>query len=470
MMLFAIAILMLLWAFQVVFLKPYYRNTKIKDVRIVASAIETGLKEDTLSENIVQVAIGNNVCASVYNKQGEQVYFVDTLGVNCYINRQNHLDNPIFMKEYIEKAQVVAGTDFFFYMESTNLNREMMFYGKEVIADFTLYYVFVNAPIEPLDSTISILQDQFIYVTLAVFVLSSFMALFIANRLAKPLRSMVTSAKRLAGGDVKVEFDPSGYSEIKELAQTLNYATQEIAKMDELRKDLIANVSHDIKTPLTTIKAYAEMIKEISGKSEKKRNEHLDIILQEAHHLDVLVSDMLKLSQFNHPQLLIEPTMVHLKSMIDNIVGVFTGTIATHKIIIKTEVDEAMMVVCDEVKMGQVIFNFINNAITHVGEDRTIWIKAIHKKENIRVEVIDNGAGIKQDELPYIWDRYYKIDKNFTRSDSGSGLGLAIAKSICLAHKAPFGAISIENHGSTFFVELPIEMKDQEDEYASNMD
>lgn len=469
MMLFAIAILVLLWTFQSVFLKPYYRNTKINDVRYVASRIEEGLKQDTLSETIVQVAIGNNVCASLYNKQGEQVYFVDTLGVNCFISRQNHMDDPAFMNQYIEQAQVVAGTDFYFYIEGNKINREMMFYGKEVIADFTSYYVFVNAPIEPLDSTISILQDQFIYVTLAVFILSSFVALFIANRIARPLRSMVNSAQRLAGGDVKVEFEPTGYKEIEELAQTLNYATEEIAKMDELRKDLIANVSHDIKTPLTTIKAYAEMIKEISGKNEEKRNEHLDIILQEAHHLDVLVSDMLKLSQFNHPQLLVDSTMVHLKTMIDNIVRVFTGTLATHKIKIITEVDEAMMVVCDEVKMGQVIFNFINNAISHVGEDKTIYVKAFHKKDNIRIEVIDHGSGIKQKELPYIWDRYYKIDKNFTRSDTGSGLGLAIAKSICIAHKVPFGVISIEGKGSTFFVELPIEKLDQGDDYASDL-
>lgn len=470
MMLFAIAILVLLWIAQTVFLLPYYRNTKINDVRFVASTIEEGLRVGSLSDNIVQVALRNNVCASVYNNQGEQVYFVDTLGVNCFINTQNHLDDLQFMNEYIEQAQVVSGTDFFFYLESNDQKREMMFYGKEVVADFTRYYVFVNAPIEPLDSTITILQDQFIYVTLAVFVLSSFVALFISNRIARPLRSMVSSAQRLAGGDVKVKFEPTGYKEITELAQTLNYATQEIAKMDELRKDLIANVSHDIKTPLTTIKAYAEMIKEISGKSEKKRNEHLDIILSEAHHLDVLVSDMLKLSQYDNPQLIIEPTMVHLKSMIDNIIGVFTGTVAAHKITIISEIDEAMMVVCDEVKMGQVIFNFVNNAITHVGDDRLVIIRAIPKKDKIRIEVIDHGQGIKSSDLAYIWDRYYRIDKNFTRNDTGSGLGLAIAKSICLAHHVDFGVVSIENQGSTFFVELPIEVSELEEKYVSNLD
>ncbi len=461
-MLYAIAILMLLWSFQIVFLKPYYRNTKISDVRFVASVIEEGLKSGNLNENIVQVAIANNVCAAVYNSQGQQVYGVDALGVNCFLSRTNHTDNPNFIEEYIHQAQVVRGTDFYFYLDSGRSDREMMFYGKEVAADFTNYYVFVNAPIELLDSTISILQDQYVYVTIAVFILSSFMALIIASRIAKPLGSMVNSAKRLAAGDVHVEFEPSGYNEVTELAQTLNYATQEIAKMDELRKDLIANVSHDIKTPLTTIKAYAEMIKEISGSSAKKRNEHLDIILKEATHLDILVSDMLNLSQYGHPQLKIEPINVHLKSMIENIVGLFTGTLRSMRVKIVMSVDEAILVHCDEIKIGQVLFNYINNAISHVGEDKTVHVKAIRKKDTVRIEVIDHGKGISKEEIPYIWDRYYKIDKNFARSDAGSGLGLAIAKSICLAHKVPYGVISSPEKGSTFYLELPLEQEEKE--------
>ncbi len=468
MMLFAIAILLLLWVFQVVFLKPFYRNTKISDVRLVATTIENGLKSGNFPDSIIQIAINNNVCASVYNAAGDQVYFVDTLGVNCYIARGNHLDDPMFMNEYIDQARVVSGTDFFFYMDGTKSEREMMFYGKEVVADFTSYYVFVNAPIEPLDSTISILQDQFVYVTIAVFILSSFVALYIASRLSSPLHSMVVSAKRLAAGDVNVQFEQTNYREFDELAQTLNYATHEIAKMDELRRDLIANVSHDIKTPLTTIKAYTEMIKEISGKSEKKRNEHLDIILAEANHLDVLVSDMLKLSQYDHPALLIEPTMVHLKTMIDNIISVFKGTTKSLNVAIESNVDEAMMVYCDEVKMGQVIFNYINNAISHVGSDKTVYVVATTKKDVVRVEVIDHGSGIDEQDLPYIWDRYYKIDKNFTRNDTGSGLGLAIVKSICLAHEVKFGVQTKENE-TVFYVELLLEPEREDDNYDRNM-
>ena len=146
----------------------------------------------------------------------------------------------------------------------------MLFRSK---VNLTEFYIFINAPIEPLDSTISILQDQFIYVTVAVLFLSTVISGIISFQIAKPLADMTESARKLAHGDVNVRFEYGGYSEIDDLADTLNFATGELSKMDELRRDLIANVSHDIKTPLTMIKAYAELIKELSGENPIKRNE-----------------------------------------------------------------------------------------------------------------------------------------------------------------------------------------------------
>ena len=105
----------------------------------------------------------------------------------------------------------------------------------------------------------------------------------------------------------------------------------------------------------------------------------------------------------------------------------------------------------DEIKVGQVLFNFINNAINHVGDDNQVIVKAYKHKGKIRVEVEDHGTGILSDELPNIWDRYYRIDKNFARNQQGTGLGLSIAKSICLAHKLRFGVNSTIGQGSVFF-------------------
>jgi len=270
-------ILGLLWILQITFLKPYYRNTKIKDIRYVASMIEQGIQQDRFSDSIVSVAVRNNVCATVFNAQQDLVYYVDTLGVNCFLSRFRGGGDAELLSQYINEAKKAGTSDFYFTLQNLNFRQEMIFYGKEVQVNLANYYVFVNAPIEPLDSTIAILQDQFIYVTIVVFLLSGFFTIIISSRIAKPLAKMTESARKLAAGNIDVTFEPEGYSEVKELAQTLNFATNEISKMDELRKDLIANVSHDIKTPLTMIKAYAEMIKELSGDDPIKREKHLDI-------------------------------------------------------------------------------------------------------------------------------------------------------------------------------------------------
>jgi two-component system, OmpR family, sensor histidine kinase ArlS len=452
-----ISILALLWALQIVFLKPYYRNMKITDIRNVAGAIEESLITNKLSENIVRIAVENNVCAVIYNKNYQLVYSVDSLGVNCFLTRSPISDQKAFIEEYVLEAQAVAGSDYYFTMQNTNFRQEMIFYGKEVKVNLTEFYVFINAPIEPLDSTISILQDQFIYVTIAVLFLSTVISGIISFQIAKPLANMTESARKLAHGDVNVKFDYGGYSEIDDLADTLNFATGELSKMDELRRDLIANVSHDIKTPLTMIKAYAEMIKELSGDNPIKRNEHLDIILSEANHLNRLVNDMLQLSSNQANKLTIETHQFSLKRKVTEIVGLFAGYTDSGQAHFELDIDRKLKVEADEVKIGQVLFNFINNAIRHIGEDKKIIIKAEVLNGTVRIFVTDHGAGIATAHLPYIWDRYYKIDKNYTReTDGGTGLGLAIAKSICVAHQLNYGVVSTEGEGATFYVDLPL--------------
>jgi two-component system, OmpR family, sensor histidine kinase ArlS len=216
-------------------------------------------------------------------------------------------------------------------------------------------------------------------------------------------------------------------------------------------------VSHDIKTPLTMIKAYAEMIKELSGDNPMKRNEHLDIILSEANHLNRLVNDMLQLSLNQSNRLNIDPSQFNLKKKMTEIVGLFAGFTDSGQVEIELNIDRKWKVEADEVKFGQVMFNYINNAIRHIGDDKKVLIKADIFDKTVRISVIDHGVGIEALHLPYIWDRYYKIDKNYTReSDGGTGLGLAIAKSICVAHGLNFGVTSSQGEGATFYVDLPL--------------
>src|SRR5699024_6112308 len=150
--------------------------------------------------------------------------------------------------------------------------------------------IFVNASLEPLDNTILILSNQLIIVSIIVIVLALIIGYFISKRISKPIEKMNKNAKQLANGNYEFTFDnTSNIYEIDELANTLNYAKEELEQTDELRKDLLANVSHDLKTPLTMIKGYAEMIRDLNSDNAEKRTENLNVIIEESERLNILV-------------------------------------------------------------------------------------------------------------------------------------------------------------------------------------
>lgn len=448
-MLLTMAILIMLWVFQIAFLTPYYRNMKINDVRRVSFALEQAYLNDNLNQTLVPIVVNNNVCVSV-TRENTQVFFMDALGVNCMLNRSSQIE-PNFIDNVIRDVRILTGTEFNRTYNPIGYEREMLILGRNTIINDENVTFLVNSPIDSTESTIVILRDQFVYVTIAVFILSSLVAFWIASLLSKPIVEMVKEANKFASMDFKFEFQPTPYREFNELAEALNFAKEQLLSIDQLRKDMIANVSHDIKTPLTTIKAYTELLQEFSKENPQKRKEHLAIIHREVNHLALLVSDMLLLTQYDSPNLIINLKSVHVKSWIKYIVSLFEHSISTLGVKFLIHVDEALIIMIDEIKVGQVLFNFINNAINHVGDDKQVIINAYKHKGKVRVEVVDHGTGILSDELPNIWDRYYRIDKNFARNQQGTGLGLSIAKSICLAHKLRFGVTSTIGQGSVFF-------------------
>ncbi|TFG82362.1 MAG: HAMP domain-containing histidine kinase [Erysipelotrichales bacterium] len=452
--LLTVGILGAIWIFQIAFISSYYRDMKVDQVRLVADKMELGIRTNDIDVDIQVVAVRNNICAVIYNTDGVLLYQVDSIGLGCYLT-QRVIKYPQNVNDYILRTQESKTGDFLLPLENNQLGQSMLVYGREIEADFGNYYIFLNSTLEPLDSTVTILKDQFIYVTIVVFFLSSLIAFLFSSRMAKPIVKMNRSAQKLAEGDYKVKFERSEYGEITELADTLNYATEELGKMDELRKDLIANVSHDIKTPLTMIKAYTEMIRDLSGNNPKKREEHLEVILSEVNHLDRLVNDMTKLSQLQANVLELDIKEFDIVELLDHTVSLMKGLIQNENINIEVMSYPKVIAKGDEVKIGQVIYNFLNNAIKHIGEDKKIVLQVL-VDVNVRIEVIDHGDGIAEDDVPYIWDRYYKVDKHYQRQTEGTGLGLAIAGAILKAHHAKYGVESKIGEGSMFWFELPL--------------
>ncbi len=356
---------------------------------------------------------------------------------------------------WIDRAQIYMETESVggSYLFSTN-NGEGQPENMVYVVNFTekggeKRMLILNTGITPVDSTVETLKIQLWYLTIVMILLALVLALIIARRISAPIRQINESAKTLATGDYAIEVQDKGFREIAELGATLRYAASELSKVEQLRRDLIANVSHDLRTPLTMIAGYSEVMRDIPGENTP---ENVQIIIDETHRLTTLVNDMLDLSKFQSGAIPVERSVFNLTESIREIMARY-DKMADFTFLFEAEED--VYVNADELKISQVVYNLVNNAVNYTGADKTIRVRQRVKSDTVRVEVIDSGEGIEPDKLRDIWERYYKIDKSHKRAQVGSGLGLSIVKSILELHGGLYGVQSEVGKGSIFWFELP---------------
>ncbi len=292
---------------------------------------------------------------------------------------------------------------------------------------------------------------------LVAVVLAFVVSAFVANFITRPVTEVTTRAQELARGNYDIAFRKDYFcAEIRELSDALDHARSEIAKADTMQKELIANVSHDFKTPLTMIKAYASMIREISGENKQKRDAHAKVIIDECDRLTMLVSDLLDLSKLRAGVDGEEKRSVfNLSEEVCAVAERFSYLSETEGYVIETDVEDELYTEANKERIAQVFYNLIGNAVNYTGEDKRVRVRLYRKGENARFEVIDSGKGIPADELDTIWDRYYRSGASHKRPVSGTGLGLSIVKNILLRYDCPFGVISEPGKGSCFWAEFP---------------
>ena len=331
------------------------------------------------------------------------------------------------------------------------------------VSDISLFpqrttYLYVRQSLELLEEATERMNLRVLLISIFVFVLSLAITSAVSGWFTNPISEMTKKARQLAQGDFDVDFGGDNYgTEMVALADALNFARDELSKTDRMQKELIANVSHDFKTPLTMIKAYASMIIEISGEIPEKRNKHAQVIVDEADRLASLVNDVLDLSKISSGIEELKKTEFDMSSYVYEILDRFAYLREARGYRFITDIDDELYTFADEGKIGQVLYNLIGNAVNYTGENNTVYVSL--KKESDRVfrfSVTDTGKGIKAEELPEIWDRYYRSTDSHKRPVNGTGLGLSIVKTILERHNFLFGVESEVGHGSTFYVLFPL--------------
>lgn len=461
-----LGVVLLIWFLQIFFLNNYYEHMKIAEVsRISASICHAYEKQDSeLTEYIQSLSVSNDYYVMMESNGQVLLFMPESDSILPVYRYKDHLPQLKQLLQAEKSANSVSfkiNTGFEKYRTLAYACYLQKTKGSEI-------YLYIFSPLYPVGSTVEILKNQLFYVTLITLCAAFALALYFSGRISKPIKAITKTAKEMGRGDYNVKFTGSSYSEINNLAAALNTAAYELGSADVRQKDLIANVSHDLKTPLTMIRSYAEMIRDLSGDNPEKRNAHLQVIIDESERMGHLVSDMASISAMQTKKIVLERESFDLSE-------VSASLLASYDILQEQEgydfvfnAPKDCIVFADKNRITQVIANLTTNAIKYCGEDKYISLTIRKLGKRYRLEVSDHGPGIKPEELSHVWDRYYKTSTNYVRETTGTGLGLSIVKEILLLHNADFGVESKVGHGSTFWFELDMMKKEKEKMQKAN--
>ncbi len=512
---FTVILLILLWYFQIVHLSSFYKSIKTFELNKASNELLAELDSENLANVIQSVADEYDISINLVNSQAESVYSSNLMNsAHIYIfgskeydelyNRAKEAGGKVTFEvdgryrnmgmsggyngemqtagDSMPTGEMPTGEmpaddtsggegptlpsfDGLIPGESRSYSGDMRIWGDNnsqttlvfagivTSTDGDEYLLLMSSLITPVDATVVTLQRQFIYISIIFIVLGLGLAFVISLLVSRPIIKINNSAKRLAEGEFDTKFSGKGFKEVEELSETLNYAAEELGRTENLRKDLIANVSHDLRTPLTMITAYAEAMRDIPGENNP---ENTQVIIDEANRLTNLVNDLLDLSKLQAGVMVLNAEVFDFTTKITEVMHRFTKLAGQQGYNVSFEYRENVRVYADEYKIYQVVYNLINNAINYAGDDKTVIVRQIVHGNIVRLEVIDHGKGIAPGEQKNIWDRYYKIDKTHKRATSGTGLGLSIVNNILKLHDAKYGVKSAPGKGSTFWFELKI--------------
>ena len=467
-LLFVAVLLGLLWLFQIVLLDDFYRMLKTATLTRSAEAIAQNIDNPELQTLVERISQENDVSILILDEDMVMTQTAD-LTAGSIIHRMSKWD----LKKFWGKAQEADGT----WLELFDLRafRNVVYDARRFVgrvpppddsrSESMLYLklatrkdgknagIFLNSLITPVGATVDTLRSQMAVITAALLLLSLLLSYLMSRRITKPIIDTNEAAKDLSHGEFVPPHRGAVYREIGELNGTLMKAAKDLSKVDQLQKELIANISHDLRTPLTMIGGYAEVMRDIPGENTP---ENMQVIIDETKRLSTLVSAVMDYSRLQTGVKELTLSAYDLTESVREVLKRYCKLTEQDGYEIVFEADENATVLADETKITQVVYNLINNAIMYTGEDKKVMVRQTVENGHAMISVIDTGSGIPPEEIPRIWDRYYRASSH-RRAAIGTGLGLSIVKSILDMHHLPYGVESTLKQGSRFWFSVPVQ-------------
>ncbi len=410
---FCALLLLILWLFQTIFLDKMYKGIRKGEIKKAIVLVEENIDSPQLGQLLKELAEDQEIIVTP---------------LHAFLPPAKPApENKPPLRETITETRTFHTSD-----------------GKAIS------FVF-HAIISPVKATIATIKIQLYYVTIIMLVLSVALALIIARMVSRPIESLNKSAKVLAEGNYEVQFSCGGYKEINELSDTLNHAALELSKVEKLRRELMANISHDLRTPLALIYGYAEMMNDFP---DEINTEQTKLIMDETQRLASLVNDILDVSSLESGAMELNATTYNFTESIGQCLDRLTKLVGKDGYGFIFEHEGNIFVRADKIKMTQVFYNLLVNAVHYSKNDLQIVIRQIPSAASVRIEVEDHGDGINEEDIPYIWDRYYKAGEKHKRAITGTGLGLSIVKKIIELHGGSYGVETKPGIGSIFWFQI----------------
>lgn len=460
---FTVIIVVLLWVFQITLLNTFYKAIKQNEIKNTAKYVAEIMEQEDFVEDLATVIQNTGIDVMITSARGENIIsmammrsdlFESLTPLLCYqIYEETKASGGEFMRSYTPWAADKGFRGEAFGRKQTAAEEEIIYLKTVEAQNGQDRLLILNTRVTPVDSTVDTLKVQLWCLTGVMILLSGLLALFLSRKISRPITAISSGAKLLGLGRYDVNFEGHGSRETRELADTLNYTARELSKVEGLRRELIANVSHDLRTPLTMISGYAEVMRDIPGENSP---ENVQVIMDEAERLKNLVNDLLDLSKLEAGKMELSLSRVNLTGSIREILRRY-DKLADYSFDFYH--GEDVYVMGDEIKLSQVVYNLVNNAITYTGPDQHVVLtqsltKLPDGSDAVKIEITDSGEGIPEDKLKDIWERYYKVEKDHKRSKVGTGLGLSIVKNVLELHGGSYGVTSAVGQGSTFWFQL----------------
>ncbi|MGJ7044860.1 sensor histidine kinase [Thermoanaerobacterium thermosulfurigenes] len=426
-------IFLLFYLSQVVFIGKIYTYYKINQLKNYSLEIANALsKNDDKTAN------------ELIEESNSKVIAVTDTGILIFGTRGNGQGYGIGLpKTFLntdEKLSVVEFTHPSIGVESLAVIRSFSYNKQNAKLVLTI-------PLSTIDDTAMIFKSEFFLMLLICIIVIIIMSIIMSKRLTKPIDDLKYAAQNIASGNLDVKLDVKTNDELEDLAMSMNSMAENLSKAEKFKRDLIANITHDLKTPLGLIKGYCEMLLDFYGDDKEKRNKYLNAALNEVDRMSKMIDDVLSLSKLQSGLVKLKISSFNLKNLVDDVVLSFEPLLQGKNINIVTE-NLDVIVNGDAELIRRVIMNLLSNSIKSINKGGLITISSILENNHVKVIVSDTGKGIEKEKLQNVFEKFYKVD------NKGTGLGLAIVKEILDLHGSEYYIESEIDKGTSFYFTL----------------